>query len=230
MTDSKPSSHVPIPILRTPTIDPGEEVTVDLFVSGAGDVDWCYLTVLHAHPEIVQQRDSGDLIRGVHIRNGEVLRGTEDLAEVGLEKIGLNQTGCRIGIDTELLKKGSRDELGLLEQTHPQDDGDPPFRLKLKTSDDAPPGGDYEISFILVYETAEAIVTARAPVEVHVRTIREQHSKELVAATIAGAMIALISLVYSTGFFGAISELISWYVDFYLDVVGASSLLPLSSS
>lgn len=229
MTDSK-SSYIPIPILRTPIINPGEEITVDLFVSGTGDVDWCYLTILHAHPELVQREDSGNFIEGVRIHNDTVLRGTKAIQEVGVPDIGLNQTGIRYVIDRELLKWGSRDEQGLLEQTHPQDDGDPPFRLELNTiDDDALSGGDYEISFVLVYETTEEIITTREVVEVHVRSIREQHSKKLVAATIAGAVIALVSLIYSTGLFGAIFEIMKWYVDFYLGDVGSSSLFSLLS-
>lgn len=228
MTDSNASAYTPIPILRTPAINPGEDITVDLFISGAGDVEWCYLTILHAHPEIIDPRESGEIIPSVHVYDNKVLCGLEKLEEeVGDQELSVNQTGVRLGIDRELLTQESGEDLGPLERTHPLDDGDPPYRLELKTVDDAPLGGNYEISFVLVYKTAEEIVTTRETVKVHVKTSSERYSKEIAIATIISAAIALISLIYSTGLFGAVLEFIYLCAEYLKDVLSNSSIRSL---
>jgi len=221
-------SYALVPVLRTPSICPGQEIEIDLFISGDGEVDACHLTILHAHPNLLDlERDNpGKVYRGVmyHQEKEEVLRGQEKINDDDTVsgEFDTNITGTRIKISSELFDSGDDDgrenpPLRELERTHPENGNDPPFRLYLFTDCNASPG-DYEITCVLTYAKDDRTFTARETVEPHIKTYREQNNKWIAYAIIGGSVIALISLIYSTGLFGFLFDRFTDAMRFYKEL------------
>lgn len=204
-------SYELIPVLRTPSINPGRKIEIDLFISGSGQVDSCQLTIIHAHPQLLDfdREHPGKIYRGVIYNqdNEKSLRGRECIEDSGYSAVvNTNQNGTRINISPELLSYDSSDNeaetsLGNLERTHPTEGNEPPFQICLFTDSDADPT-DYEITFVLTVAKNGDVFTARESVKPHIKTKREQHETGITYAIVGSAIIAFVSLVYSTGFFG----------------------------
>jgi hypothetical protein len=208
-------SYELIPVLRTPSISPGKDIEIDLFISGSGQVDTCNLTIMHAHPELLDldREHPGKIYRGVVYdqEGGKFLRGRECIEDSGYSAVvNTNQNGTRINISPQLLSDNSSDSeaeasLGDLERTHPTEGNESPFRICLFTDSDADPT-DYEITFVLTVTKNGDVFTERESVKPHIKTYREQHERSITYAIVGSAIIALVSLVYSTGFFGFLYE------------------------
>lgn len=110
------------------------------------------------------------------------------------------------------LPQGDVDQLSVdMDFSSPSIDGDepitpsPPMRFKIQTSEDAKPG-DYDIRLVLVMGDDENVLTISDTVTVHIKNTREQLEPVPTTAAVLGALIALLSLVYTTGVFGLLLE------------------------
>lgn len=80
------------------------------------------------------------------------------------------------------------------------------MRFRIQTSECANPG-DYDIRLVLTLGDSEHVETIADTVTVHVNSTREQLEPLPTAGAVLGALVALLSLVYTTGIVSAIIAL-----------------------
>lgn len=210
----KEPKYTLIPIVRTPNVDPGDTFEVDLFVSGAGYPAENKLTTYHSHPNLVNQSNPGNLAVNIGWSNQGLVAGeSAQSSEVHISERKLSPTGfimelsnanfCEYKLLDNYSENNSPDwsyPPKLSEHSH---DDLAPLQYRLNIDENADPG-DYEISFIFTYGEESTgddlqINQDRQDVSVHVNTRTEQLEPIPSIAVISGAVIALLSLLYTTG-------------------------------
>lgn len=199
-----------LPVLRTPHVDPGDSVEIDIYFSGYGTANRGKLYIAHQQPYALDEEETGTVISSVGgvIEDNEyrsLVTGEPAFEEGVASKINVNASGTYIGL-TEVLFS---DDIGGRIETEtllPQVIGEgtydeiAPIQLILNTSDDAPPG-DYSIDMVLTYGTKDSLKQSVGEVPIHVNNRREQLEPWPTRAGILAVLIGLLSLIHQTGFF-----------------------------
>jgi hypothetical protein len=191
------SEYSLIALLHQPSINKGDDdVEIDIYVVGHGDVEKCQLFIVHSHPQLVAS-NFGTLKRRITTDEEESL----EKRNIIKREEDLTNAGGHTPIDSDLFEELHYDQLltqqldlpvSYLETRHGTE---APLHYELPTASDAS-HGDYTITLLLTYVDGEGnIHQDREDVEVHVNTTREQWEPWPTRARIAGAIIAVGSLV-----------------------------------
>lgn len=205
MTES--ASYSLIPVVKEPRINPGDEIDIDLYVIGAGNVQSAQLSIVHSHTDLPS------LSSGTVQSHLAPLKESEYEAEEGVltgEKAGESayvtektyiRNGCHFPIPSEFFNRFEPfpDQefpvpfgIKYTEITHDQK---PPLNYSLPTESSTRPG-KYTLHFALTYQTDCGVVHQDThKVTVELRNFFERHNKGIAIARYVAAFVALLSLL-----------------------------------
>ncbi|TKX81343.1 hypothetical protein [Halorubrum sp. SD626R] len=193
-----------VPLLKQPRIDPTEQIEIDLYIVGSGDVRTAQLFVVHSHPDLVSDFGTIDsslapLTEQEYDPDEGILTGeaAEDSEYTTTNE--LVQNGCHFPLSPALFESPATNRdltlpfgASYLEQKH---NGDPPITYTVPTDNSVAPG-EYALHMVLSYETGTGEIKQDAhKIPVHVRNTREQHNRGITIARYAAAILALLSLL-----------------------------------
>lgn len=195
---------------RTPWINPGGKVEIEVFLSGHGMPEKNKLFIGWSSPYIIDEKDAGVVTSCIGFAVDKVTGKTQPVAgkpHLRTHKI----TPDNIII---ILNKGYFSEMPL----QPEDkeaseseipramseytwDNEPPILLSINTTKDAPPG-DYNITFAFTYGNEQSLLQDYQAVQFHITSRWERIQGWVVPI---GIIIAFVSLLITA--FGTISRI-----------------------
>lgn len=197
-----------ISIVQTPRIDPGDTIEVDLYVLGGGHIGDNRLDIIYGFQHLINADGQGQAESAVGIDlDGNIRTGQETIDDELIKtRYELPATGRQFSFASELINThGHESETDFppseLGRSH---DGNPPLRLEIKTGAEASPG-NYELPLVFTYGSGEIIKQDRTHVGVHVNSWVERHRYASTIAIIASAVIALLSLIATSGILSSVS-------------------------
>ncbi|WP_155119928.1 hypothetical protein [Haloarcula rubripromontorii] len=216
-----PSGYTLIPVLQTPSVDPGGTAVIDLYISGTGEVEnsklvmiWGNRELSAEHPgslkigyDVSETEDGGAEVN--FVEEGELPDGNEhDIDEIGavvklpswmFTTVPQNFTESHDVFDNNIMSEGPESYEQVLTEVGAHY---PPFRLEMNISGDAKPG-DYTITSVLAYNSGvmNQPYYDRRESELHVNNRRERWEPVPTLIAIGGGTAAVLSLISQTGFF-----------------------------
>lgn len=190
--------------VRNPTVNPGETIEIEVYLSGHGVPAKNKLTMIWSSPYVIDENDPGTVI--TTIKDYKI--NTEELI-LGLTEHPLKRAGNISGGSGEAIV------LNLGHFAHPVDllpkpfpeigfkgvmgewnwNGEPPILVKLNTSTNAL-DGDYQVAFTFTYGYEDNPKQAFRVVDFHVRSSWEWWQEQWQKWAIGGGVsIALVSLL-----------------------------------
>lgn len=193
-----------VPLLKQPRIDPTEDIEIDVYIVGSGDIRAAQLFVVHSHPDLVSdfgtiEASLAPLTHAEYDPDEGVVTGRAAEESEYTTANALVQNGCHFPLAPALFDAPATNReltlpfgAGYLEQTH---NSKPPITYTVPTNESVAPG-EYSLQMVLSYETGTGEIKQDAhKVPVHVRNYREQHNRGITIARYAAAILALLSLV-----------------------------------
>lgn len=192
------SSFRVTPILKTPNINKGDEIKIDLFISGYGNVNECKLHVQYSHPELINEDHPGKVEYSIRDVGNEVVSGREHLYSIEgehMSPVGFTSLlPDGFFADDPTITSSTKMSRIMAERSH---DGYPPVSLTLNTKEDVPPG-NYAISVTITFEEESEIKQHQKEVVVHINNIREKHMDKIeIIAVISGVAVVMNYLGYN---------------------------------
>jgi hypothetical protein len=200
-----------IPFLKTPSVDPGGQIRVGVYITGYGEIPRTKLNVFNDHPEIIDSSDPGrvDYAVGGDIDVEEnIIKGVsggEELSSAEMSKAGMTIGPAPVNFADDKYwgpddKERREDFLPriMAEGTY---ENAAPIEFTFNTTEDATPG-DYEFHIALTTTDGETIQQSKSSFQPHINTVRERWEPVPTAAGILAVLIALFSLLHQTGIFG----------------------------
>lgn len=190
-----------IPLIHNPQIDPGDEVKIDVYIVGTGNVERSQLFIVHSHPILIAD-NIGRITTSMTIdKDDDVISGSEAIGHRSRTTHDLTDAGGHYTFDNRYFSQIQYDErtidrldfsVSYLETRH---DGIPPLQYRLQTDSSAAPG-EYTISLVLTYESKHSVVHQdRQDIKIHVNSKAQQLEPIPTIVGIIAALIALISLI-----------------------------------
>ena len=187
------ASFVLVPKLRTPRINPGNSIEIEVFITGSGLIKQNKLYISWSLPYLINASDPGVLECCIKIAKDSTTGKMSPLSgSKYLEAFKLSPIGA-----TVVLNEGNF--MDIPKQSGPPNalprimcenmwDGLSPLLLKVNTSPKARPG-DYEITLVLMYFDGTNIQADQKNVVVHVKDWIERNP---IAIPIIGIIISVI--------------------------------------
>ena len=183
---------------RTPVVDPGETVEVEVFLSGYGFPDRNKLYVAWSSPYVIDGNNPGTITLCVRYEttspegDWRLETGKEAVRTYRLEEQASIAYVLTRGYFLKTTTKEDFADYGLEQVISEWTwDGEPPILLSMNTSKDAEPG-DYEVQFVFTCSCGQNLAQDCKVVQFHVTSWWERYQKWVVGAS---AGIALLSLV-----------------------------------
>jgi hypothetical protein len=186
---------------RTPMVNPGQTVQVEVFLSGYGIPAYNKLNIDWSSPYVINNADPGTLTVSIAAQTNasdqlQLLAGNKYLMVENL-----STAGEVAFLDPGFFMPLANENSGLPYEITPtaaenEWDNNPPILLKLNTSKQAE-AGDYNISFIFTYDNGQNIVQNQAIASFHVTNWWERNEAWV---TIVGVVFAVLSLLTSSIF------------------------------
>lgn len=191
------SAYALIPRLRKPSIDPGDKVEIEIFMTGYGPVKQNKLFISYSSPKLIDVENPGVLEYCISTakdtRTGKIISpvsGKKYLKSHLCDPVGLIVVLTE-GYFLDIPKQSPpSNAIPMIMPEHTWD-GMPPLLLALNTSKKTPPG-DYDIYLVLTYSARKQILTDQKKVTVHVKSAVERHWKK---ATILAIAITAFSIL-----------------------------------
>ena len=193
-----------VPLLKQPRIDPDEDIEVDLYIVGSGDIKAAQLFIVHSHPDLVSDFGTIEASLAPLTQDGsdpdeDVLTGEDARDSEYTTTNSLIQNGCHLPLSPALFESSATTReltlpfgVGYLEQKY---NDKPPITYTVPTSDSVVPG-EYALHMVLSYETDTGKIKQDShKIPVHVRNTREQHNRGITIARYMAAILALFSLI-----------------------------------
>jgi len=190
---------------RSPRVNPGGKVEIEIFLSGHGVPDKNKLNIQWSSPYIINKKDPGNVILclgSIDDKTGKPSKTLElprPIDKIGMiislnklvfkEMPSLARKGDKEAIETELRPVVS--EYAWNETTG---GFDPPILLKVNIAEDVPQG-DYDISFTFTYGNEQNLSQDHKSVQFHITSWWERNQGWV---TPIGVSIAFISLLIAT--------------------------------
>lgn len=193
---------------RTPEINPGEKVEIEVFLSGHGMPEKNKLFIGWSSPYIIDEKDAGVVTSCIKFFTHKATGKTQPVSgKKFLQTHKLNPYGIVIN-----LNKGNFLEIPL----QPEDkeasefeiswvmsenvwDNEPPILLSINTSKDAPPG-DYDVTFAFTYGNEQNLLQDYKVVQFHITSWWERNQGWVVIASSIIAFAALVITAIGTIF------------------------------
>lgn len=184
-----------VPINRTPSVDPGDSIVIDLYLSGVGMIQNHKLHLTNSHIKLQEDRPGSVTTPFVETDSGDLLVGQTAMEHEKPTQFPLNRTGHTMGLPVTFFF-----ETPDYNSTYPRIfsevdvDSYPPIRIEMNTSAEIAPG-DYNLTFVYTYGTEVFSKQDRRSVSIHVNNHREQLEPWPTRLAIAGAVAAVLSLI-----------------------------------
>lgn len=189
-----------IAVNRTPTIDPGDTIEIDLYWSGNGVPDKNRL-YLNYNRNLVNKDNTGEIRtfvkKAVDTDTGEVfpVSGTEHM-----QKSELEIPGTEIGFVETLFHPDSQarpDHMlsGVISES--DHEGHSPVEVRINTAK-CPPG-EYSVAAVFNYQINDIIKQDRVDIDIHVNTWSETHRRKLEIGALIGVIASIGILATSIG-------------------------------
>ena len=204
MTDS--CTYEIQPVVRTPYVDKGDTIRIDVFFTGSGIPNRNKLFVSH-NPDLTAD-NPGEMkawILGYTNEEGITTMVAGETDQSDYPDVNENNLPPQIyEIDTITtiasfvpsnftsgLSRGS--DHHTLRQTASEvaHQGHPPLEIKLNT-DEYCRSGDYDIPVVFTYTDNSGMHQTKSVPQVHVKSFRETHQKKIVIATIVFAFLSAV--------------------------------------
>lgn len=215
-------SFILTPRIRKPSINPGEFIEIDVFITGFGNVPK-NIKLNISNPEsilkidekdyvgfaqtcIIVGKDSNNKITSVATGNTKLKDSKTGKMLPVIQKFPQPITGSTFSLNEGFFlsfqtlsqlagkKIDVRDKRIVGESSW---DGHSPIYIKLNTSTDAP-SGDHSIKLTLFYQDGNVVQIDHRNVTVHIKNWTEQHQKSLQWTAVIVGAIALISGIIQT--------------------------------
>jgi hypothetical protein len=208
-TTPSPQSHQAIYSLvlrnKTPKLNPGETVQVEIYLSGYGIPARNKLHIQWSSDDVVDNNQPGVIQAWLGSRIHEATKRKIPFKLVKPEeaRIVLEGRPHSGGLTIHL---GSGTFLRPVQVLEPKNDefervacelmwdGKPPLLLNLKTSSDAP-SGDYEIAFTFTYADGQGLFQDRRTVQFHIRDWQERNTWIVPSAFIIAFLSLLVTAI-----------------------------------
>ncbi len=185
------SSYQLVPILVTPSINPGDKIEIKIFFTGEGSLSQNKLT-FYPPDDLLDDGNIGKYFWAFPLK-------IEDKIYEPDEGIPLEHKVGWISVPKKFFepyRKANNNELSwnygeTLVNTRP------PFILSLNTSDKVR-AGDYTINFVLTYSNGDEIAGDHKSITIHVKTWAERNSKAL---QMIGALAGGLAIITGALFF-----------------------------
>jgi hypothetical protein len=199
------ASYVLIPKLLTPIIDPGEQIEIEIYLTGSGELAANKLVIILSSKHLVNHTEPGKIqfsmgIETIDETTGEGFLITGDeLTNSGQGSHDLNVTGLTIRVSEAYFHKSSEDDMpGYLNQIYGEGTFDDvaPFVLTINTREKIPKG-DYSIDMAFTYSDRDSqeMTTDHKVVTVHVTDFIEKHSMILSLGAIIGTIVSVAGIL-----------------------------------
>ena len=195
--------YIVLPRVRTPSVNPGDNIDIELFLTGYGVPQRNKLYIAYSSQLI-------DASNPIRIQSSIAVASDgkgEKRALTGTEVLQVNDldiAGCTMNLNKGYFMDRPQEKVpadGIPQLTSEVTwDGHPPLLLMLRASQRAP-AGDYDIHFALSYSDDAGMEISMARAIVHVRDWWERHRGQ---ATVTAIVIALLSLA-SSGLYSAVN-------------------------
>ena len=176
---------------QTQRINPGDDIIIEVYVSGYGTVDESKLHVQHSHPNIVAENPQEITYSIVGSQNSPVT-GSDHAWTVPEED--LSPTGFTVELPASFFVADQDSSLGLdrvlSEKSH---DNKAPIEIILHTQSSCR-RTDYNIDMTMTYRHRTQLQQDQKTVRVHVNTFREQYQRWLIIPGLITAIAALDKL------------------------------------
>lgn len=194
-----------IPLVERQSVNPGEDIRIDVYIIGAGKIGDNQLDVIHEHPDLITD-DYGSIdVRVATKPTNEIVAGDEAEAQYKTS-YDLNETGGKFSFSPRYFReaKESFEKAGGVGGEQPlafpisylddRHDGKAPIHYELCTADDAS-SGDYRLMLLFTYKSDGIIHQDRQPVSIHVKSRRERWEPIPMYAIIGGAIVGFLTLI-----------------------------------
>lgn len=196
----QPGTYSITTVCERSDVKPGDEVTIEVFLIGQGDLGRHRLDIIPGHTDLTG-KEVGTVRQSVAYENGQTVTGDEAL-ELGLEHgYTLSDSGRYFAFHPEILTPvdtDSGDNTLALTPFGQYHDGHAPIEITLKTREDAR-AGDYTITLMFSYETDGEIKQTTTTVDIRVMSRSEQYQPYTNYAIIATAALGFVSLLTRPG-------------------------------
>jgi len=203
----KPSSAIYSIVTRnrTPRINPGGKVEIEIFLSGHGVPDKNKLYIQWSSPYIIDKRDPGNAIfclGSIDDKTGKASKALDPpwpIRKTGiiisLNKLVFKEMPSLVRVkDKEAIETGLRPVISEYAWNERTERFDPPILLTVNIAEDAP-SGDYDISFTFTYGSEQNLSQDYKSVPFHITSWWERNQGWV---TPIGVSIAFISLLIAT--------------------------------
>jgi len=174
-----------VPVVENASLEDGETLNVDIYVSGTGRPDYAKLHVQHPYPRAIEEvtvQYAVDVEEGT----GRVVAGDEGAYEIN--EAATSTVGYTAILSPAYFAQVRRDGR-TLDQIYGEKkhDGHPPIDLSIDIAPDAPPG-DYELVCTLTYSRDGVVTQSVERVDFHIQNIYEANI-ELIAIAIISSLL-----------------------------------------
>lgn len=189
------------PRIRTPSINPGEIIEIDIYITGVGDVP-ADIKLNTSYPAsilkidengyvgliqtcVIVGKDRKNKISSIATGNSELTDSITGKKVLAIQKFPQTQTGSTLTLNegfflsSQTIAKLQRKKIDVRDKRIVGEsswDGHPPIYLKLNTSTDAPLG-DHSVTLTLFYHDGNGVQRDQKEVVVHIKNGREQHQE-----------------------------------------------------
>jgi len=192
------ASYSLITLNRTPVVNPGETVEIEVLLSGYGFPDENKLYISWSSPYVVNRDNPGTF--ELYVSYETISPEGDWRLTTGKESLRTHNLKAEAGVAYVLtrgyfLKTETQEGFpdygleGVIGEWHW--DGEPPILLSINTAQDSPQG-DYEIQFVFTYSCGQQYKQDYKVVQFNVRSGWERNQWKWI---IAGVTVALLSLV-----------------------------------
>jgi len=185
-----------IPRLRTPAVDPGKQVEIEVYLTGYGTPEWNKLHVGYSSPYVISEESSGEFEFSIKVvkdkMNGKVMQpvsGKDYLDHRKCDKIGMTTVlneGYFLPVPESSSQGGFPRVMSELSW-----DGYPPILIRLNTVHKAR-AGDYDIYLSLTYGDQQQMFQDQKRVTFHVNSWWDRWR---VPVTIVGIILVVPTFV-----------------------------------
>lgn len=195
MTDQSAQYSV-TPIIEDPQLDRGDDLSLDIYFSGNGDIDHNKLHIQFPFADVFE--DGSSKFVQTTSRNGSSAEMKGSASNVGYT-IGLNEAHFQYDESSD-----SPEEFGRIggERDH---SGNPPLLVKLSTKQGARPG-NYTIPITFTYQDSNGNISQDyTEASFHVNSWQEENSEVLKKIAVIAAAATVLSFVG-----GPIVDILEW--------------------
>ena len=184
-----------IPRLRTPAVNPGKQIEIEVYLGGYGTPKRNKLHVAYSSPYVISEENSGELVSSIKVSKDKMTGELQPVSGKGY----LAHSKCdKIGV-TVVLNEGNF--LPVAESSSQGDfpqvmselswDGYPPILIRLNTAKKAR-AGDYDIYLSLAYGDEQQVLQDQKRVTFHVNSWWDRWK---VPVTIVGIILVVPTFV-----------------------------------